>query len=108
MFLTVKNYESYINFYPGTDIPKEVFESGKTFEIQDEFFDIRQKNKVIVVEAPQKEIKIEEQNKEEKIVSPEVVLPIEEDEKKSARKRALEKLKGNPSSGLHTNSPGPI
>jgi sRNA-binding carbon storage regulator CsrA len=107
MFLKVKNYESYIDFYPGTDIPKEVFESGKTFEIQDELFDIRQKDKVVVVEAPQKEIEIEEPKKEE-IVSSEIVLPIEEDEKKSARQRALEKLKGNPSSGLHTNSPGPI
>ena len=44
MFLKVKNYESYIDFYPGTDIPKEVFESGKTFEIQ-EFYSAKDKNR---------------------------------------------------------------
>ncbi|MDD4000593.1 MAG: hypothetical protein PHX62_06850 [Bacilli bacterium] len=107
MFLKVKNYESYIQFYPGTDIPKEVFESGKTFEIQDDLFDSRQKDKVIIVDTPVKETEIETQTKEE-IVNTEVVLPIEEDEKKSARQRALEKLKGIPSSGLRTNSQGPI
>jgi len=106
MFYKVKAYESYIDFYPRTDNPKQVFKSGSIFEMDETLLDSRQLEKLDVVERPGPEVKEppEENKKTEE--------PVKEtdlfDGKEEARKRAQEKLHGKPLSGLSNQSKGPM